>query len=145
MTTRKSGGWLAWWLAPVGSGPARRTTRRTSGTRRTGGSTATNWGLTSLAWWLARPGTPAPARVADHDRPTKVRGGPRTCPLCHKGAACRCTMVKGEPIRRKRRPAGAAPYAYPTDFRADGAVWCGSCRHRINTFTGHCGNTRCPR
>ena len=144
------GGWLAWWMAPVGSGPRRRTTRRTGGSRgRTSGgnrrTSATSWGPGSLAWWLARPGTPAPVRVADHDRPTKVRGGPRTCPLCHKGAACRCTMVKGEPIRRKRRPAGAAPYAYPTDFRANGAVWCGSCRHRINSYTGHCSNTRCPR
>jgi hypothetical protein len=144
------GGWLAWWMAPVGSGPR----RRTSGARRRDPRKAardrsrmsgTAWGPTSLAWWLARPGTPAPARVADHDRPVKVRGGPRTCPLCHKAAACRCRMVKGEPIRRRRRPPGAQPYAYPPDFRANGAVWCGSCRHRINTYTGHCSNRQCGR
>ena len=144
-------GWLAWWMAPVGSGPRRRTTRRTGGSRgrtsggnrRTGG-TATNWGPGSLAWWLARPGTPAPVRVADHDRPTRVRGGPGTCPLCGKGAACRCTQVRGEPIRRRRRPAGSVPYAYPPDFRANGAVWCGNCRHRITTARG-CLNRQCPR
>jgi len=145
------GGWLQWWCAPVGSGPVRRK-RRTSGTtRRTGGGarrtsgSGDSWGPTSLAWWLARPGTPAPVRVADHDRPVKVRGGPGTCPLCKKAAGCRCTRVKGEPIRRRRRPAGAAPYAYPPDFRANGAVWCGACRRRINTYTGHCSNTRCGR
>ena len=135
---RKSGGWLAWWCAPVGSGP------RGSRSRSRGGSSS-NWGPTSLAWWLAKPGSAAPARVAAHDRPVRVRGSKGTCPLCGKGARCTCRMVRGEPIRRRRRPSGAPPYAYPPDFRAQGAVWCGSCRHRINTYTGHCSNTRCPR
>ena len=135
---RKSGGWLAWWLAPVGSGPRGSRSRSRS---------ASGWGPTSLSWWLAKPGSAAPARygrITDPPR-ERVRGGRGTCPLCGKGAGCRCRMVKGQPIRRRRRPAGAAPYAYPPDFRAQGAVWCGNCRHRISTYTGHCLNSRCPR
>jgi hypothetical protein len=133
---RRSGGWLAWWLAPVGSGPR--------GSRRRSSST---WGPTSLSWWLATPGTPAPARYGRMFNPPRerVRGSAGTCPLCGKGAGCTCRMVRGEPIKRRRRPAGATPYAYPPDFRAQGAVWCGSCRHRINTYTGHCLNRRCQR
>lgn len=132
---RRSGGWLAWWMAPAFSGSRGRSRGSASG-----------WGPTSLSWWLAKPGSPAPARygrITDPPR-TRVASG-RHCPVCGKGARCGCRMVKGEPIRRPRRPRGAAPYAYPPDFRAQGAVWCGSCRHRINTYTGHCTNSRCAR
>jgi hypothetical protein len=134
---RRSGGWLAWWCEPVGFGAGRRRSRSRSG----------SWGPGSLSWWLAKPGSTPPARygrITDPPR-ERVRGGRGTCPICGKGARCRCRMVSGEPIRRRRRPAGAAPYAYPPDFRAQGAVWCGNCRHRINAHTGHCTNTKCPR
>lgn len=127
----------SWWMAPVGSTT---TTRRSSR-----GRSSSNWGPTSLSWWLAPAGSKPPARYGPISPPERVRGSKGTCPLCGKGAGCRCRMVKGEPIRRRRRPAGAAPYANPPDFRAHGAVWCGACRHRINTYTGHCTNRKCGR
>ena len=123
MTTRsrrRSGGWWAWWCAPVGGGSRRRPVRRSSD----------GW----PTWWYAAE----PPRE-------RVRGGKGTCPLCRKGAACRCRMTKGEPIRRPRRPRGAPPYTSPADFRAQGVLWCGGCRHRINISTGRCTNTHCPR
>ena len=131
---RSSSGWLAWWCAPVGSGPR----RRSRSSRATGGPG-------SLAWWLGNVGSqPAPAygRITT---PPRIRDSKAACPLCHKAAGCRCQMVKGEPIKRPRRRPGTGPYAFPPDFRARGAVWCGNCRRRINTATGRCLNTRCPR
>ena len=137
---RRRRGWLAWWCEPVSLlGTGRRRSRSRS---RSYGS----WGPGSLWWWLASPGSTPPARygrITDPPR-TRVSAG-RHCPICGKAARCRCRMVSGEPIRRPRRRPGAAPYAYPPDFRAQGAVWCGNCRYRINTFTGHCTNTKCPR
>jgi hypothetical protein len=154
---RKSGGWLAWWLAPAGSG-SRSRSRNASGWDPTSLSwwlapagsgsrsrSASGWDPTSLSWWLAPAGSTAPARGRGATPPrTRVAAG-RHCPLCGKGARCRCRMTSGQPIRRPRRPRGAPPYAYPPDFRAQGAVWCGNCRHRINTYTGRCTNTTCPR
>ena len=135
MATRRKGGWLAWWCAPVGSGSRRRSRPR----RRS----SSGW----PAWWCAPLGSSAPVRYGRAAEPPRerVRGSKGTCPLCGKGAGCRCRMVEGDPIRRPRRPRGAPPYAHPADFRAQGALWCGSCRHRINTHTGRCTNTHCPR
>ena len=135
---RRSGGWLAWWCEPW---PSPRRGRPSP--RRGRPAWRGNWGPTSLAWWCE----PWPPRRSSttHDRPERVRGSKGTCPLCGKGARCRCRMSKGEPIRRPRRPRGSAPYTYPPDFRAQGAVWCGSCRHRIHRADGRCTNTRCPR
>jgi hypothetical protein len=142
-TKRKSDGWLAWWAAPVGSGRGR-SRGRTRGRSRGGSG---SWGPGSLSWWLATPGSKPPARYGPVSAPPRerVRGRKGTCTLCGKGAGCRCKMVSGEPIKRPRRPRGSAPYANPPDFRAQGAVWCGRCRHRINTYTGHCLNRSCPR
>jgi len=98
-----------------------------------------------LSWWLAPAGSKPPARYGVITRPERVRGSAGTCPLCHKGAGCRCKMIKGDPIRRPRRRRGQAPYADPPDFRAQGAVWCGRCRFRINPKTGRCLNATCKR
>ena len=161
MATRKrSGGWLAWWAAPVGSGSGGRSrSRGRSGHRcntfcwlnghqgaRSRGASGSG-GPGTLAWWLASPGPKPSAPDGRGTAPPRerVRGSKGTCGLCGKGAGCRCRMVKGDPIKRRRRPTGSAPYAYPPDFRAQGQVWCGNCRHRINPHTGHCLNRACPR
>jgi hypothetical protein len=136
---RAARGWLDYWLSS--DRPRKPTGRSRSSRSRSSGS----GGPGSLAWWLGNVGSkPAPAygRITP---PPKIRNSKAACPLCHKAAGCKCKMIKGEPIKRPRRRPGSRPYAYPPDFRAQGAIWCGNCRHRINTATGHCTNTRCPR
>ena len=136
---RKARGWLDYWISSDRP-------RKPTGSRGRSRSSSTG-GPGSLAWWMGNVGSkPAPRYgVVTASPRERVRGNKRACPICHRDARCTCKMIKGEPIKRPRRPRGAAPYAFPPDFRAQGAVWCGSCRHRINTYTGHCTNTRCPR
>jgi hypothetical protein len=132
----RKGSWLDWWLAPTGSGRSGRARPRSSS------------GAGSLSWWLEPVGGRRPARGSGgtggsgRPRRPRVEEG-RHCPICGKAARCRCRATQGEPIRRKRAPRGG--YGVPPDFRAYGAIWCGACRSRINTYTGKCMNTRCSR
>jgi hypothetical protein len=141
MAKRSSGSWFDYWFSS--DRPARPGTRGRSGGRSRGSS-----GAGSLSWWFEPVGGRRPARGSGgiggggRTRRPRVEEG-RHCPICGKAARCRCRAADGEPIRRKRAPRGG--YGVPPDFRAYGAVWCGGCRHRINTYTGKCMNTKCSR
>lgn len=140
MAKRSSGGWLDYWLS------SDRPARPGSGSRGRSGGRSGGSGAGSLSWWLEPVGGRRPARGGTAGTPRgrkpRVEDG-RHCPICGKGARCRCRVTQGTPIGRKRAPRGG--YGVPPDFRAYGAIWCGSCRMRINTNTGRCMNTKCPR
>jgi hypothetical protein len=141
MAKRSSGGWLDYWFSS--DRPARPGTRSRGGSRS---GSRSGSGAGSLSWWLAPVGSsgrPTRGGTGTRGRKPRVEEG-RHCPICGKGVRCRCRAADGQPIPRRRAPRGR-PYTTPPDFRAYGAVWCGSCRSRINTYTGKCMNTRCRR
>lgn len=117
---RNTGGWLAWWAAPVGSTSSRARTRTNT---RTNTGTRTPARRPGLLDWLTAP------------------AGSRPCAVCGRHTNCRCRNG-GQPIARPRQANGSPPRRHPPDFRARGAVWCGACRHRIGP-RGVCSNRTC--